>query len=144
MLHIRLLWKSLKSSQYQNRDQCSFVANFFSWPIWILNNKKGHEITMFLKGFLGHFWYEKIQNIAIFRPEKSLLSIQTCLPFSAISFWGSSCQSPSFLSKNWEKKHHPGAQTNMKSLERVVHAPPIWSCGWFSLFGTMNPFEKNN
>lgn len=32
---------------------------------------------MLLKGVLGHFWYENIQNIAIFRPEKSLLSIQT-------------------------------------------------------------------
>jgi len=65
------------------------------------------------------------------------------LPFSAISFWGSSCQSPSFLSPKTGKKNHPGAQTNMKSLERVVHAPPF-GVAVGSLFGTMNPFEKNN
>jgi len=45
--------------------------------------------------------------------------------------------------KNWKKKNHPGAQTNMKSLERVVHAPPF-GVVVVSLFGTMNPFEKNN
>jgi hypothetical protein len=41
------------------------------------------------------------------------------------------------------KKTHPGAQTNMKSLERVVHAPPFGVVVG-SLFGTMNTFEKNN
>jgi hypothetical protein len=41
------------------------------------------------------------------------------------------------------KKNYPGAQTNMKSLETVVHAPPF-GVVLGSLSGTMNPFEKNN
>jgi hypothetical protein len=81
---------------------------------------------------------KKIQNIAIFRLEKSLLSILTCCHLVLYLFGDPHVSLlPSFPKTG--KKIHPRAQTNMKSLERVVHAPPFRVVVG-SLFGAMNPF----